>query len=65
MPNLSDEQREALQKLAVRPDAEIDLKDTPEIQEIPLHAGVGRFHRPKKPVVTNRVDPESTPTSGD
>lgn len=65
MPNLSDKQREALQKLADRPDAEIDLTDTPEIQEIPSHAVRGKFYRPETPVVTIRVELESTPTSGE
>ena len=65
MPNLSDKQREALQKLADRPDADIDLKDTPEIQEIPSHAVIGRFYRPKKADMTIRVGPETTPTSGE
>jgi hypothetical protein len=64
MPNLSDEQREALQKLAARPDHEIDLTDRPEIREIPAHAAIGRFYQPETPIATMRVDRESTRTSG-
>jgi uncharacterized protein (DUF4415 family) len=56
MPKLSAEDRKQLQKLAARPDREIDLTDIPEIQEIPSDAVIGRFYRPKKTVVTIRLD---------
>jgi uncharacterized protein (DUF4415 family) len=47
---------EELQKLAARPDGEIDLSDMPEIREIPSDAVIGRFYRPKKTAVTIRLD---------
>ena len=56
MPKLSAEKREALRKLAAKPDRDIDLTDIPEIQEIPSDAVIGRFYRPKKSVVTIRID---------
>ena len=56
MPKLSAQKRKELQKLANRPDREIDLTDIPEIQEIPSSAIIGRFYRPKKTTVTIRLD---------
>ena len=56
MPKLSAENRKELQKLAARPDREIDLTDIPEIQNIPSDAVIGRFYRPKKTIVTIRLD---------
>jgi uncharacterized protein (DUF4415 family) len=56
MPKLSAEKRKELQKLARRPDLEIDLTDIPEIREIPSDAVIGRFYRPKKTTVTIRLD---------
>ena len=56
MPKLSAEQRKELQKLAARPDREIDLTDIPEILEIPSDAVIGKFYRPKKTTVTIRLD---------
>jgi uncharacterized protein (DUF4415 family) len=56
MPKLSDEDRKELRKLAARPDREIDLTDIPEIEEIPSDAVIGRFYRPKKTIVTIRLD---------
>ena len=56
MPKLSAENRKELQRLAARPDREIDLTDIPEIQEIPSDAVIGRFYRPKKTIVTIRLD---------
>ena len=56
MPRLSAENRKELQKLAARPDREIDLTDIPEIEEIPSDAVIGRFYRPKKTIVTIRLD---------
>jgi uncharacterized protein (DUF4415 family) len=56
MPKLTAEKRKALQKLARRPDSEIDLSDIPEIQRIPTDAVIGRFYRPRKTSVTIRLD---------
>jgi uncharacterized protein (DUF4415 family) len=56
MTKLSVEKRRQLQKLAARPDSEIDLSDIPEIREIPSDAVIGRFYRPKKTAVTIRLD---------
>ena len=56
MPKLSAKKRKELQKLAARPDREIDLTDIPEIREIPSDAVIGRFYRPKKTTVTIRLD---------
>ncbi len=49
-------QREALQRLARRPDSKIDLSDIPEVQQLPSDAVIGRFYRPKKQSVTLRLD---------
>jgi len=56
MPKLSPENRKKLQKLAARPDREIDLTDIPEIRQIPSDAVIGKFYRPKKTTVTIRLD---------
>ena len=56
MPKLSSEKRKDLQKLAARSDRKIDLTDIPEIREIPSDAVIGKFYRPKKTVVTIRLD---------
>jgi len=56
MPRLSAEKRKKLEKLAARPDREIDLSDIPEIREIPSDAVIGKFYRPKKETVTIRID---------
>ena len=56
MTKLSAEKRKELQKLAARPDREIDLSDIPEIREIPSDAVIGRFYRPMKTAVTIRLD---------
>ena len=53
MPKLSAEK---LQKLAAKPDCEIDTTDIPEIREIPSDAVIGKFYRPKKSTVTIRLD---------
>ena len=54
MTKLTAERRKELQKLAARPDREIDLSDIPEIREIPSDAVIGRFYRPE---VTSRLSP--------
>jgi uncharacterized protein (DUF4415 family) len=56
MTKLSAEKRKELQKLAAKPDREIDLSDIPEIREIPSDAVIGRFYRPRKTAVTIRLD---------
>ena len=56
MTKLSAEQRRTLEALAARPDREVDLRDIPEIQELPSEAVIGRFYRPKKTAVTIRLD---------
>ena len=48
MPKLTAERQKELQKLAARPNPEIDLSDIPEIQEIPPDAVIGRFYRLNK-----------------
>jgi hypothetical protein len=60
MAKLSAEKRKELQKLAARPDREIDLSDIPEIREIPPDAVIGRFYRPE---VTSRLSPGLEVTS--
>lgn len=56
MKKLSGEKRRALQKLAARPDRDIDLSEIPEIREIPSDAVIGRFYRPKKVSLSIRLD---------
>lgn len=56
MPRLSAEKRKKLEKIAARPDREIDFSDIPEIREIPSDYVIGRFYRPKKETVTIRID---------
>jgi len=56
MPRLTAEKKKELQRLAARPDREIDLSDIPEIREIPSDAVIGKFYRPKKASVTIRID---------
>lgn len=56
MHKLSAEKRKELQRLAVRPDSEIDLSEIPEVREIPSDAIIGKFYRPKKTSVTIRLD---------
>ena len=56
MSRLSAKKRKQLQKLDARPDREIDLLDIPEIHQIPSDAVIGKFYRPKKAIVTIRLD---------
>lgn len=56
MPRLSAEKRKTLEKLASRPDREIDVSDIPEIKEIPSDAVIGKFYRPRKETITIRID---------
>ena len=48
--------RRVLRKPAAKPDREIDTSDNPEIRGIPSDAVIGKFYRPKKTVVTIRLD---------
>jgi uncharacterized protein (DUF4415 family) len=56
MPRLSAEKQKKLERLAARPDREIDLSDIPEIREIPSDYVIGKFYRPRKETVTIRLD---------
>lgn len=56
MKSLSAKKRAELERLAQRPDSEIDLSDIPEIRELPADAVIGKFYRPKKKSVTIRLD---------
>ncbi len=56
MSKLSAEKRKELQRLAERPDSEIDLSDIPEVQQIPSDAVIGKFYRPRKTSITIRLD---------
>jgi uncharacterized protein (DUF4415 family) len=56
MSKLSAEQQKHLRALAARPDREIDLRDIPEIRELPSDAVIGKFYRPRKTSVTIRLD---------
>jgi uncharacterized protein (DUF4415 family) len=56
MSRLTAEKKNKLKKLAARPDREIDFSDIPEIQELPSDAVIGKFYRPKKEIVTIRID---------
>jgi uncharacterized protein (DUF4415 family) len=54
-PKLTEEQREALRKLAAMPDDNIDYSDIPEITDFSGFV-VGKFYRPVKETVTIRLD---------
>src|ERR1700720_4698103 len=53
---ITDKQRRELQKLAARPDSQIDFSDAPEANPRPSEIEVGRFYRPIKRLVSLRVD---------
>ena len=53
---ITDKQRRELQRLAVRPDSEIDFSDAPEGRPLASEVEVGRFYRPIKQLVSLRVD---------
>ena len=53
---ITDKQRRELQRLAVRPDSQIDFSDAPERIPRPSEVEVGRFYRPIKQLVSLRVD---------
>ena len=57
MPELTEEQRENLNRLASRPDAEIDTSDIPEMTEERFKLAVHRgLYRPVKKQITAKVD---------
>ena len=53
---ISDRQRRELQRLADRPDSQIDYSDAPERSLQASDVQVGRFYRPIKQLVSLRVD---------
>ena len=53
---VTDKQRRELQRLAVRPDSQIDFSDAPEGNPQASDIQVGRFYRPIKQLVSLRVD---------
>ena len=53
---ITEKQRRELQRLARRPDAQIDFSDAPEAKPRKSDLEVGRFYRPIKQLVSLRVD---------
>jgi uncharacterized protein (DUF4415 family) len=53
---ITDKQRRELQRLAARPDSQIDFSDAPEGKPRTSDVEVGRFYRPIKQLVSLRVD---------
>ena len=53
---ITDKQRRELQRLAARPDSQIDFSDAPEGRPRAADVEVGRFYRPIKQLVSLRVD---------
>ena len=53
---LADKQRRELERLAQKPDSEIDYSDAPENLPLPSEIQVGRFYRPIKQPVSIRID---------
>src|SRR6202453_3988925 len=53
---ITDKQRRELQRLAVRPDSQIDFSDAPQGRPRASGVEVGRFYRPIKQLVSLRVD---------
>lgn len=57
LPDLTEEQRARLARVAAMSDAEIDTGDIPELTEAELaEMERGRFWRPVKAQVTTRID---------
>lgn len=54
-PELTDEQREELKRLAETPDEDIDYSDIPPVRDW-SNAVRGKFYRPVKEQVTLRLD---------
>ena len=55
MKRLTREQRRDIAAIAAKKDADIDLRDMPEVLDW-SGAEIGRFYRPKKRPVTMRLD---------
>jgi uncharacterized protein (DUF4415 family) len=53
---VTDRQRRELERLAARPDSQIDFSDAPEGSPRVSDIQVGRFYRPIKQLVSLRVD---------
>lgn len=53
---VTDKQRRELQRLAARPDSQIDFSDAPERIPRASEVQIGRFYRPIKQLVSIRVD---------
>ena len=53
---LADKQRRDLQRLARKPDRQIDYSDAPEKFPPPSEVHIGKFYRPIKQLVSLRVD---------
>jgi uncharacterized protein (DUF4415 family) len=53
---ISDKQRRELQRIAGKPDSEIDYSDAPEAELPPANIDAGRFYRPVKQQISIRVD---------
>ena len=53
---VTDKQRRELERLAARPDSQIDFSDAPEASPRAFDIQVGRFYRPIKQLVSLRVD---------
>jgi uncharacterized protein (DUF4415 family) len=53
---LTDKERRDLQRLARKPDQQIDYSDAPEKHPLPSEVHIGRFYRPIKQLVSIRVD---------
>src|ERR1039458_6743346 len=53
---IGNKQRRELERLADRPDSQIDFSDTPERRPRASDVEVGRFYRPIKQLVSLRVD---------
>jgi uncharacterized protein (DUF4415 family) len=53
---LTEKERRELRKLASKPDSQIDFSDAPQRENFPSEVHIGRFYRPIKQPVSNRVD---------
>ena len=53
---LSDKERGELQRLARKPDSQIDFSDAPERKLSPSAVHIGHFYRPIKQHISLRVD---------
>lgn len=53
---LTDKERRDLQRLARKPDKQIDYSDAPEKCPLPSEVHIGRFYRPIKQLVSIRAD---------